>query len=77
LGFEVYHDLPFEGFNMDHVLVGCQGVYGYHAENGPARLTLKPALTVPSLCGSRRTAGAINGMSGRARLSVPQARCNG
>jgi hypothetical protein len=27
LGFEVYHDLPFEGFNMDHVLVGRQGVF--------------------------------------------------
>ena len=27
LGFEVYHDLPFDGFNMDHVLVGRQGVF--------------------------------------------------
>jgi hypothetical protein len=26
-GFEVYHDLPFDGFNMDHVLVGRQGVF--------------------------------------------------
>lgn len=27
LGFEVYNDLPFDGFNMDHVLVGRQGVF--------------------------------------------------
>lgn len=26
-GFEIYHDVPFEGFNMDHVLVGRQGVF--------------------------------------------------
>jgi hypothetical protein len=26
-GFEVYHDLPFDGFNMDHVLVGPPGVF--------------------------------------------------
>ncbi len=25
--FEVYHDLPFDGFNIDHVLVGPQGVF--------------------------------------------------
>ena len=27
LGFEVYHDVPFDGFNMDHVLVGSRGVF--------------------------------------------------
>ncbi len=27
LGFEIYHDVPFEGFNIDHVLVGPRGVY--------------------------------------------------
>jgi hypothetical protein len=26
-GFEVYHDVPFEGFNIDHVLVGTPGVF--------------------------------------------------
>jgi hypothetical protein len=26
-GFEVYHDVPFDGFNMDHVLVGPPGVF--------------------------------------------------
>ena len=26
-GFEVYHDVPFDGFNIDHVLVGPQGVF--------------------------------------------------
>jgi hypothetical protein len=26
-GFEIYHDLPFDGFNMDHVLVGSPGVF--------------------------------------------------
>ena len=24
-GFEIYHDVPFDGFNMDHVLVGRRG----------------------------------------------------
>jgi Nuclease-related domain len=27
LGFEVYHDVPFDGFNVDHVLVGARGVF--------------------------------------------------
>jgi hypothetical protein len=27
LGFEVYHDVPFEGYNIDHVLVGSRGVF--------------------------------------------------
>lgn len=26
-GFEIYHDVPFDGFNMDHVLVGKPGVF--------------------------------------------------
>jgi hypothetical protein len=26
-GFEIYHDVPFDCFNMDHVLVGKQGVF--------------------------------------------------
>jgi len=26
-GFEVYHDIPFDGFNIDHVLVGPPGVF--------------------------------------------------
>jgi len=26
-GFEVYHDVPFDGFNIDHVLVGPRGVF--------------------------------------------------
>lgn len=26
-GFEIYHDVPFENFNMDHVLVGQLGVF--------------------------------------------------
>ena len=26
-GFEVYHDVPFDGFNIDHVLAGPQGVF--------------------------------------------------
>jgi hypothetical protein len=26
-GFEIYHDVPFDGFNMDHVLVGKGGVF--------------------------------------------------
>lgn len=27
LGFEIYHDVPFDGFNLDHVLVGPRGVF--------------------------------------------------
>lgn len=27
LGFDVFHDVPFEGFNMDHVMVGARGVF--------------------------------------------------
>jgi hypothetical protein len=26
-GFEVYHDVPFDDFNIDHVLVGTRGVF--------------------------------------------------
>jgi Nuclease-related domain. len=26
-GFRVFHDVPFEGFNIDHVLVGPPGIY--------------------------------------------------
>lgn len=26
-GFEIYHDVPFDGFNIDHVLVGRRGVF--------------------------------------------------
>jgi hypothetical protein len=26
-GFEIYHDVPFDNFNMDHVLVGRRGVF--------------------------------------------------
>ena len=28
VGFRVFHDVPFDGFNIDHVLVGPPGVYG-------------------------------------------------
>ena len=27
LGFEIYHDVPFDSFNIDHVLVGAPGVF--------------------------------------------------
>jgi hypothetical protein len=27
MGFEVYHDVPFDSFNIDHVLVGSPGVF--------------------------------------------------
>lgn len=27
IGFRVFHDIPFEGFNVDHVVVGPPGVY--------------------------------------------------
>lgn len=27
LGFEIYHDVPFDGFNIDHVVVGPRGVF--------------------------------------------------
>jgi len=27
VGFEIYHDIPFDGFNIDHVLVSSAGVF--------------------------------------------------
>ena len=27
LGFEIFHDVPFDGFNIDHVVVGPRGVF--------------------------------------------------
>jgi hypothetical protein len=27
LGFEIYHDVPFDNFNIDHVLVGPPGIF--------------------------------------------------
>ncbi|MGB7746845.1 MAG: nuclease-related domain-containing protein [Verrucomicrobiia bacterium] len=27
LGFEIYHDVPFDDFNIDHILVGPRGVF--------------------------------------------------
>jgi hypothetical protein len=26
-GYQIYHDLPFEGFNIDHVIVGPAGIF--------------------------------------------------
>lgn len=26
-GFEIFHDMPFEGFNIDHIIVGPPGVF--------------------------------------------------
>ena len=27
IGFEIYHDVPFDGFNIDHLLVGPRGLF--------------------------------------------------
>jgi hypothetical protein len=34
-GFEVYHDVPFEGFNIDHVLLGPPGVFAVETKTRP------------------------------------------
>ena len=40
-GFVIYHDVPFEGFNIDHVLVGPPGVFS--VETKTRRKPLDPA----------------------------------
>ncbi len=34
-GFEVYHDVPFDGFNIDHVLIGPPGVFAVETKTRP------------------------------------------
>jgi len=34
-GFEVYHDVPFDGFNIDHVLLGPPGVFAVETKSLP------------------------------------------
>jgi hypothetical protein len=36
-GFEVYHDVPLDGFNVDHLLVGPPGVFTVETKTRPFR----------------------------------------
>lgn len=58
VGFRVFHDVPFDGFNIDHVLVGPAGVYAVETKTrrkpadmkGPEKATVMvdgDALTYP------------------------------
>lgn len=42
-GFHVFHDLPFEGFNIDHVVVGSTGVYAVETKTRRKPAHLKGA----------------------------------
>lgn len=44
-GFRVFHDLPFDGFNVDHVLVGPPGVFAIETKtrSKPRRFTDQPS----------------------------------
>jgi hypothetical protein len=40
-GFRVFHDVPFEDFNIDHVLVGPPGVYAVETKSPRKRAAIK------------------------------------
>ncbi len=40
-GFRVFHDVPFENFNVDHVLVGPAGVYAVETKAPRKRAAIK------------------------------------
>ena len=42
-GLQVFHDVPFEGFNIDHVIVGPAGVYAVETKTRRKRTELKGA----------------------------------
>jgi hypothetical protein len=41
VGFKVFHDVPFDGFNVDHVLVGPPGVYVVETKSTRKRAAIK------------------------------------
>lgn len=40
-GFRVFHDVPFEGFNIDHVLIGPPGVFAVETKSPRKRASIK------------------------------------
>lgn len=40
-GFKVFHDVPFENFNIDHVLVGPPGVYAVETKSVRKKASIK------------------------------------
>jgi Nuclease-related domain len=42
-GLQVFHDVPFDGFNIDHVIVGSPGVYAVETKTRRKRAELKGA----------------------------------
>lgn len=40
-GFRVFHDLPFDGFNIDHVIVGPAGVFAVETKTRRKRSDMK------------------------------------
>ena len=41
VGFAVFHDVPFDGFNIDHVLVGPKGVFAVETKSPRKRASIK------------------------------------
>ena len=73
LGFHVFHDLPFDGFNIDHVLVGSSGVYAVETKawRKPANIRGLEKARIYSDGISLRHPNYIN------TEAIPQARRNG
>lgn len=44
-GFQVFHDLPAEGFNIDHIVVGASGVFAVETKGRSKRFLDKNANT--------------------------------
>lgn len=40
-GFRVFHDVPFDGYNIDHVIVGSSGVYAVETKTRRKRANLR------------------------------------
>jgi hypothetical protein len=71
-GFHVFHDVPFDTFNIDHVLVGAAGIYAVEtkARRKPAHVKGSDKATVEAL-GDR-----LEFPNGDNTEAVPQARLN-
>lgn len=71
-GFRVFHDVPFDGFNIDHVIIGAPGVFVVETKT-----RRKPA----NIKGTDRATVEAHGdvlefPHGRETAAVPQARLN-
>jgi hypothetical protein len=71
-GFRVFHDVPFDGFNIDHVVVGPLGVFAVETKTRrkPADLRGKEKATVEVF------GDVLEFPHGREEKAVPQARLN-